>query len=136
AGGKSEAAGVAWDRYAGLVRSVLRGSLGIDAAVEDLLQEVFIIFVRSAVEMRGGSSFRAFLIGVAVRLASVELRRRRVRRWVVLSPTGVLPEVPSAPSDMEGMEALRILHRLLEPMSARARHAFVLRHVHDLEMGE
>jgi RNA polymerase sigma-70 factor (ECF subfamily) len=128
--------GVVWDRYAPLVRGVLRGSLGPDHAIEDLLQDVFLAFLRSADTLRNGAALRGFLIGVAVRLVALELRRRRVRKWVALSPSGSLPETPVAPRDVEGREALRALYRLLERMPDRRRLAFVLRHVQGCEILE
>jgi len=134
--GDTAAVGVAWDRYSHVVRGVLRSNLGVDAAVEDLLQDVFVAFLRGASELRDPSALRAYLVSVAVRLVLVELRRRRVRRWVMLSPKGQVPEVPSAPTDLDGTLALRGLHRLLEALPARRRVAFVLRQVHGLEITE
>jgi RNA polymerase sigma-70 factor, ECF subfamily len=134
--GDSQAVGVVWDRYSPLVRSVLRGSLGPDHASEDLLQDVFLAFLRSADTLRNGAALRGFLIGVAVRLVALELRRRKIRRWVTLSPSGSLPETPVAPRDVEGREALRALYRLLEKMPQRRRLAFVLRHIQGCEILE
>jgi RNA polymerase sigma-70 factor (ECF subfamily) len=134
--GQAEAMGVVWDRYSGLTRSVLRASLGADAVVEDLLQEVFIGFLRGAERLRSGNSLRAYLVGIAMRLVMVELRRRRVRRWVTLSPTGEVPEGSSPPVNAEAVEALRALYRLLDRMPTRRRLAFVLRHVQGFEISE
>lgn len=125
-----------WDRYSHFVRGVLYGALGRDTAIEDLTQEVFLAFVRGAKSVNDGTKLRAFLAGVAVRLAASEIRRRRVRRWLVLSPTGELPE-PAAPTrDSDSQEVLAALDRVLANMSQRRRMAFVLRHVHELEMLE
>ncbi len=134
--GDPEAAGVVWDRYAGLVRGVLRGALGPDSAIEDLLQEVFVVFLRCACDMRDKSALRPFLIAVAMRLLTVELRRRRVRRWVTLSPTDEMPDSTVMPRDFAGLEILRGLYRILDTMPQRRRLAFVLRHVQRLEMTE
>lgn len=134
--GDREALGVVWDRYAPLVRSVLRANLGFDSASEDLLQEVFIIFLRNAAEIRAGGALKAFLTTVAVRVVLVELRRRRVRRWVTLTPTGEIPERAASPSDDEGRAALGGLYRLLDRMPPRRRVAFVLRHIEGLELAE
>ncbi|HVW27442.1 MAG TPA: RNA polymerase sigma factor [Polyangiaceae bacterium] len=134
--GDTAALGVVWDRYAQVVRSVLRSNLGVDAAVEDLLQEVFIAFFRGAATLRDASALRAYLVSVAVRLVFVELRRRRVRRWVTLSPRGQVPEMASEPSDLDGALALRGLYRLLEQLPPRRRVAFVLRQVQGLEIAE
>jgi RNA polymerase sigma-70 factor (ECF subfamily) len=134
--GDTEAVGVIWDRYATLVRSVLRASLGPDAAIEDLLHEVFIVLLKSASSVRDANALRPFLTGVAVRLVAVELRRRKVRRLVGLSPTGVVPDVSVPPEDLEATEALKALYRLLERMPSRRRLAFVLRHVQGFELAE
>src|SRR5688572_19621123 len=73
--GDVAAVGVVWDRYAPVVRAVLRSNLGADSAVEDLLQETFIVFLRGAGEIRDPSALRGYLVSVAVRLVLVELRR-------------------------------------------------------------
>ncbi len=134
--GDVDAVGVVWDRYSSLVRSVLRGSLGPDSSVEDLLQEVFIVFLRCARDLRDANALRAFLIAVAVRLVTVELRRRRVRRWVTLSPNDEMPDSSVMPRDFAGLETLRGLYRILERMPNRRRLAFVLRNVQGLEITE
>jgi RNA polymerase sigma-70 factor, ECF subfamily len=134
--GDSQAVAVIWDRYSPLVRSVVRASLGPDSATEDLLQDVFVAFLRSADTVRNASALRGFLIGVTVRLVALELRRRKIRRWVSLSPSGSLPEMPVAPRDIEGREALQAIYRLLSRMPSRRRLAFVLRVVQGCEILE
>jgi RNA polymerase sigma-70 factor (ECF subfamily) len=125
-----------WDRYSDFVRGVLHGAIGHDGMLEDLTQEVFLAFVRSAKTVSDGAKLRGFLAGVAVRLAAMEIRRRRVRRWLMLSPTGELPERASLAHDAEGKEILVALERVLAGMSQRRRMAFVLRHVQAMEMLE
>jgi len=134
--GDADAISVIWDRYAALVRSVLRGALGPDLAVEDLLQEVFIALVKGAKGIHDGSALRGYLVGVAVRLAALELRRRKVRRWVMLSPTGELPDSAVMPRDSESRQALQALYRVLDQLGSRRRLAFVLRHVQGMGLGE
>jgi RNA polymerase sigma-70 factor (ECF subfamily) len=135
--GDGEAAGVLWDRYAPIVRQVLRSSLGsADSGVEDLVQETFIVLLKSCREVRSAGAVRSYLVSVAVRLAFGELRRRRVRRWVMLSPKGEVPEVPTAPADVDGAIALIALYRLLGHLPDRRRLAFVLRFVEGMEIAE
>lgn len=136
AAGDLAAMGVVFDRYAQLVRRVLFGALGPDSSIDDLHQDVFLAFFRGAARIQQGVALRGYLVGVAVRLAALELRRRKVRRWVGLSATGELPEVPIAPGDDEGREALRALYRVLEQLGSRRRLAYVLRHVQGLELLE
>jgi RNA polymerase sigma-70 factor (ECF subfamily) len=134
--GDREALGVVWDRYSKLVRGVLFGVLGSDHAAEDLLQDVFLAFYRGAGSVRSSGALRPYLVGVTVRLAALELRRRKIRRWVVLSRTGELPDFPVQPDDSEARESLRALYRVLDQLGDRRRLAFVLRHVHGLEILE
>jgi RNA polymerase sigma-70 factor (ECF subfamily) len=136
AAGDAAALGLVWDRYSALVRQTLKASLGPDAAIEDLLQEVFMVLFGSAGRLRDPNALRSFLVGVAVRKLAFERRKRWVRRWVTLSPTGVVPEVEQSPRDAEGVEALRSLYRLLESLPERRRSAFVLRHVQGLAVLE
>jgi RNA polymerase sigma-70 factor (ECF subfamily) len=136
AAGDGDALSVVWDRYSALVRGVLRGALGPDLAVEDLLQETFIALVKGAKGIHEGSALRGYLVGVAVRLAALELRRRKVRRWVMLSPTGVLPDYAVLPRDTEGRQALEALYRVLDQLGSRRRMAFVLRHVQGMGLVE
>jgi|HubBroStandDraft_1064217.scaffolds.fasta_scaffold06309_2 RNA polymerase sigma-70 factor, ECF subfamily len=130
------AATLIWDRYAGLVRGVLHRSLGPGHEVEDLLQDVFIGFFKSVVSLRETASLRPFLVGIAVRTALTELRKRRVRRWLRLSADGVLPDVPAADSDPRAKEAVRRLYAVLHDLSDRERMAFVLRHAEGHELTE
>jgi RNA polymerase sigma-70 factor (ECF subfamily) len=132
--GESDAVGVVWERYSSLVRGVLRGALGPDHAIEDLQQEVFVGFLKGAKNIHEGAALRGYLVGVAVRLAALELRRRKIRRWVTLTPTGILPERSAPPADAEGRAALDALYRVLDGVSNRRRLAFVLRHVQGLEI--
>jgi RNA polymerase sigma-70 factor (ECF subfamily) len=134
--GDADAIAVVWDRYAGLVRSVLRGALGPDLAVEDLLQEVFIALVKGAKSIQDGAALRGYLVGIAVRLAALELRRRKVRRWVMLSPTGELPDTAVMPRDSDSRQALQALYRVLDQLGNRRRLAFVLRHVQGMGLAE
>jgi RNA polymerase sigma-70 factor (ECF subfamily) len=134
--GDRAALGVVWDRYAKLVRGVLIGAIGPDGVVDDLQQEVFLAFYKGAGRIEQGGALRGYLIGVAVRLAALEIRRRKVRRWVGLSSTGELPDLPVAPEDSEGRESLRALYRVLDQLGSRRRLAFVLRHVQGLEILE
>ncbi len=134
--GDRAAFGVIWDRYAKLVRGVVFGALGPDSVNEDLVQEVFFAFFRGAANIQEGAALRGYLVGVAVRTAALELRRRKVRRWVGLSATGDVPELPVAAEDSAGRQSLRALYRVLDQLSNRRRMVFVLRHVQGLELLE
>ncbi|HEV8549318.1 MAG TPA: sigma factor-like helix-turn-helix DNA-binding protein, partial [Polyangiaceae bacterium] len=65
-----------------------------------------------------------------------EIRRRRVRRWVGLSPTAELPDIRAVESNPEAREALARFYRILDGVRTRDRLAFVLRYVDGMEVAE
>lgn len=136
AAGEREALAVIWDRYSGLVRGVLYGALGPDTSLEDLVQEVFLGLMQGAARIHDGGALRGYLASMAARQAALEIRKRKIRRWVGLSPSGELPERALERVDFEHREVLSALHRVLDRLSTRRRMAFVLRHVQGLEMLE
>ena len=133
--GSKAALRTVWDRYVGAVRATLRSCLGGDPALEDLTQEVFLGFYRSAARIREPAALRPYLLGAAVNAASLELRSRsRRRRWYHRFHLWSKDAV--APPCIEERDALRSLHDVLARISARGRHAFVLRYVQDLAPAE
>ncbi len=139
AAGDEAAATAVWTRHAPLVRSVLRRSLGPYGDVEDAVQEVFLRFFRQVGELRDPSALRSFLVGIAMHVAVSALRRRRVRRWLRLTDSGVVPEPPAAAGRDRGdeaREAMRRLYAILDRLDDAGRLTFVLRHVEGLELAE
>jgi RNA polymerase sigma-70 factor (ECF subfamily) len=135
--GDAGAASVVWDRFSPLVRGLLRRSFGPQTDVEDQVQEVFLRFFRQVPTLRDPSAVRSFLIGITIRVVGTELRRRRVRRWLHLTDTGVLPDVPSERADDdEAREAVRRLYAILDRLDDASRLAFVLRYIEGLELTE
>lgn len=132
--GSAQAVAAAWDRYHPLVRRLLLRSLGPSADVDDLVQDVFITLFRRVVDLRDDSALRSFLVGIVVRTAKSELRRRRIRRWVTLTPTGALPELAVPEMDHASRQALSHLYAILDKLDSDARLAFVLRHADGLEL--
>lgn len=130
------AAVAAWDRFAPLVRSVLWQSLGVGAEIDDLAQDVFLHFFRRIGDLREPNAVSGFVVGISVRVARGELRRRRLRRWLSLSSDGNVPEVSAPAVDEDAREALRRLYAILDRIDDDARMAFVLRHVRGLELTE
>lgn len=125
-----------WDRFAPLVRAILRRALGPGHDVTDLVQEAFLGFFRSVADLRDPGALRPFLIGITVHVARSELRRRRVRRFLHLTDSGVLPERAAGEDDPEAREALGRLYGILDQLDGSSRLAFVLRHIEELELTE
>jgi len=130
------AAGAAWDLFAPLVRSLLWQTLAVGADVDDLTQDVFLHLFRRIDGLRDPNALRSFVVGITIRVARSELRRRRVRRWLRLTDSGELPEAAAVSDDHAAREALRRLYAILDKMDDEARLAFVLRYVQGLELTE
>lgn len=123
-----------WVRHSGAVRRALHRQLPSAADVDDLLQEVFVAFVRQAAAIAEPSALRAYLVGLAVRRA-LQARRSagRRRRWTELFGL----EAPRrSEARVEGRDALRALHRVLDGLSDELRLAFSLRYVEDLQLAD
>jgi RNA polymerase sigma-70 factor (ECF subfamily) len=125
-----------WERYVGDVRTAIRSTLGADAALDDLVQEVFVAFYRGAARLENPRALRAYLLGIAMRATAFELRTRRRRfRWLRLTATGSLPEGQTQPT-VEPRDALLALRKILERLRELPRMAFELRYVSDLSPPE
>ncbi|MDP9035948.1 MAG: RNA polymerase sigma factor [Myxococcota bacterium] len=132
-GGDPRAPIAIWRRYGLQVRSKLLRWTG-SHDVDDHVQEVFSRLFEQLPRLRQPSALRSFLIGITLRVACTELRRRR--RWRLrLTATGEVPEV----ADYEGddgaaREALTRFEGILGKLAPRTRRVFVLRHVEKLEL--
>lgn len=134
--GHPAAARAVWDRYSRMVRGLLRRTLGPDQDVEDLLQESFLRFFQSVGGLRDPSLLASFLVGITLRVARSELRRRRVRRILRLTDPAELPEPVGPPSDEAARRAVRDLYAVLDGVQPDTRIVFVLRFVERLELTE
>src|SRR5580658_3758293 len=131
------APGRMWDRYASLVRGILRRMLG-PVDVEDGIQDAFLRLFRDLDSLRDPTALRSFLIGITLHVARSELRRRRAKRWLLLSDDGDVYERDArAASDRhEPRAALLRLYKMLDRVSDERRTVFVLRFVEGLELAE
>lgn len=134
--GSERAASAIWYRHAPVVRRTLARSLGPDEEVEDLLQDVFMGFVKSAAKLEDPSNLRSYLVSIAFRVAAMEIRRRKVRRWVMLTGSGEVPDSPALQREPDELRALRALYKILDGLSARARLVFVARYVEGMQIDE
>jgi RNA polymerase sigma-70 factor (ECF subfamily) len=137
ADGDGQALSAVWTRYVADVRGMVRRCLGPDSATDDLVQEVFIAFHRNASRLKSPSALRSYLLGIALRTCTFELRTRKRRfRWLRFTSTGVLPDSPSAECPVDSRDSLRALHRILEQVRELPRMAFILRYGEDLSPQE
>lgn len=129
------AASEIWQRYSTMVRGMLRRALG-PSDVEDLVQDVFLRFFDKIGELRDPAAMKSFLIGITLRVAGTYLRKKRVRRWMMLTDTGAPPDEHATTDDPQAREALRRLYAVLDKIDDEGRLAFVLRHFEGYELTE
>jgi RNA polymerase sigma-70 factor (ECF subfamily) len=132
--GRPAAIAALFDRYARLVRRMLTRTLGTSHDVEDLAQETFLTIIRRCPTLRDVDAFDSFVIGVAIRVARNEVRKRRLRRFVGLTQAVELAVAPA--HDPVAREGVRRLYRALDRMDAGSRVLFVMRHVEAFELTE
>jgi RNA polymerase sigma-70 factor (ECF subfamily) len=134
--GEPWAAQEVWDRHSGSVRRLMVRALGPRAEVEDLTQEVFMRVFSRIGGLRDAQALREFVIAVAVNALKGELRRRWVRRNVLLSKDGSIPDIEAPGADPEAREALVRCYAILDKLRARERAAFVLRYMEERTLDE
>jgi RNA polymerase sigma-70 factor (ECF subfamily) len=123
-----------WRRFAPLVHRIVYRGLGWDYEVEDIVQNIFLTLFEKLPALRDPEALRAFLVSISARTVRYELRRRRIRSLLVLSPAPDLMEACAVSADTDSRQALHRLHVLLDRLSVRERRAFVLRFVDGLEL--
>jgi len=125
---------VAWTWLSPLVRRILRRTLGPGGDVEDLVQEVFLLLFRRIDGLREPATLRAFVMGITVRVARAEIRRRHVRRWIGLASGPEVLDRGAVAVDLDSREALVRFYAVLDRINTRDRTAFVLHHIEGLDL--
>jgi RNA polymerase sigma-70 factor (ECF subfamily) len=101
---------------------------GLDADIDDLTQEVFLV-VQRKLDSFAGPSMAAWLYGIARKTVSDHRRRAWLRRWLRSSDVDEL-ETRATHGDpaesLERREARRLVATILNEMSAVRRSTFVL----------
>jgi len=122
-------------RFSPLVRYSLSRTLsGPD--LDDHVQEVFARCFANLPQLRDPASLRSFIIGIALRFASTERRRRRLRSWERLTSTGELPELRVYQDDIEARQTARCMREVLRRVRADSCRVLELRFVHENELTE
>ena len=121
-----------FDRYAPAVRRLVTRMLSDAAEADDLTQETLLIVVRRAHDIHSPEALRPFVMGVAVRTAKGELRRRSVRRWVGLDEARLTANAHDA---VAGEQFARLQNALWR-LGANGRALFLLRHAEQMDLAE
>ena len=116
--------GVYFTHAAQLRQAMARLAPELDA--DDLLQELFLILLRKPGALAAVDSPRAWLYGVALKLATTRLRTFRARRFLGLEVASTTAAVDSSSRTLEQRDAQRRVARALETVSEAKRETFVL----------
>jgi RNA polymerase sigma-70 factor (ECF subfamily) len=124
-----------WRRYLPLVRARMSRSLG-GQDVDDHVQEVFLSLFQVLPDLRDPSALRSFIIGITLHVVGTELRRRRGRYWLQLTPSGDLPEPSVQPDADPPREAVARLAAILDTFTPETYRVIALRYVEGKELTE
>ena len=133
--GHPDAPRVAWRRFLPMVRRMLRRALSGRTEIDDVAQVVFLCFFRRVHSLRDPVALRAFVIGIALRVAHEEVRRGRRQRRSAQTQALQDDSVVIA-ADAAAKHAFANLRRLLERLRYRERAAFTLRFVEGMDCAE
>ena len=134
--GESWAAVETWRRFAPMVLTLAKRTLGSHSEAEDIGQDVFCRVYRKVRTLREPDSFRNFVYTCALRVLQTELHRKKIRSWLSFEQPDVLDCQGSGTLDVEARDLLRKFYRLLERLAPRDRIVFVLRRVESMSVEE
>lgn len=133
--GSTELAKLYSEHFAFVWRSARR--LGVPlSAVDDAVQDVFLIAHRKLGEFEGRSSLRTWLFGIARKVAR-DYRRSRSPEARVAADLDALPTTDSGPLLLaERAQSARLLQALLDELEEDRREAFILVDLEELSVPE
>jgi RNA polymerase sigma-70 factor (ECF subfamily) len=116
--------------------SVRRLGVGADA-VDDVVQEVFIVIHKRLHTLEQPEALRSWIYGIVRRTASGHHRMRRTRGAAPSNPDVELASMGPSPSDLaEQGDRVRLLYSLLDELDAPKREVFSLVEIDELSVPE
>jgi RNA polymerase sigma-70 factor (ECF subfamily) len=105
--------------------------LGRDEEVDDIVQDVFVAFLRFRQDIREPAAVRSWLATTTVRTVHKRLRTRmrRFRALLRLDGDNAPAEPPAQGASPEDHTALARIHRALDAVPDKARIAWILRYL-------
>ena len=125
-----------YDRYAPHVQRVLARVVGMDQALPELLQEVFIEAFGNIHSIKNAARLKAWITSIAVFTARGRIRKRSRRLALWISDSTAVPEVPIQGADHEIRETLSCAYQVLDKLPANERIVFTLRFMEGMELTE
>lgn len=123
-------------RHGGFVWRVLRGMGVSDAAVEDAVQDVFVVVFRRLQEFRGDAAVKTWLFEIAYRVACDYRRRARRGANLDVLDEGLRDRAPGPDELAEHREQLQVLETLLDRLDDEKRAVLVLADIEGLTAPE
>jgi RNA polymerase sigma factor (sigma-70 family) len=134
--GEEWAAVETWQRFAPMVMTLAKRTLGSHSDAEDITQEALCQVYRKVRTLREPDSFRSFIYACALRLLQTELRRKKLRSWLSFEEPEVINRRASTTLDVESRNLLRRLYALLDRLGSRDRLIFVLNRMESMGVEE
>lgn len=135
--GDARAIAKLFDLYGVHVERVLIRTIGRDAEMEDMVQDVFLGAYRSGPNYQGNDAqLKAWVSRIAVFTARGYLRKRKRRWWLRYADPVEMPEQSSNEPSPHTSEVLRRTYAALDQMDAELRIPFALRELESLELAE
>ena len=116
-------------RYAAYVAAVAHRLLGRDDDVDDTIQEVFLVAVRSLHTVRDPAAIKGWLARITVRVARQRLRKRRLRAFLGFDQHVAYECVVDLSATGEHRALLARVYRVLDSLPANQRIAWSLRYI-------
>lgn len=123
-------------QHAGFVWRVLRGMGLSESAVDDAVQDVFIVVHRRLGEFDGRHSVKTWLFEIAYRIACAHRRKQRRTHTHELLDEQIVDPTRGPVESAERQQALRIFAELLEGLSDEMRVVLVLAELEGLTAPE
>jgi RNA polymerase sigma-70 factor (ECF subfamily) len=127
--GEPSAMRVAWERFAPVVRRMVKRKLGTRSDAEDIAQEVFTILFERVATLRDPSALKSFATSIASFRIQTELRRRRRDRALVEHAPVYLDFPRVTYPNAEARQALSRFGGVLQRLKPEERTIFLLRFV-------
>jgi RNA polymerase sigma-70 factor, ECF subfamily len=123
----------AWLRFRPVVQAIVVRRLGPNAEIDDISQEIFYRLFARIGTLQKPEALQQFVASFAIRVAKWERRRRRARRCIELTASGVVPERPvEDPLRFDFWDACRLCDKL----RPRQRDVMFLRHLEGMTVSE
>lgn len=125
-----------WRRFAPMVLTLARRTLGSQAEADDIGQDVFCRVYRKVRTLREPDSFRSFVYTCALRVIQNELQRKKMRSWLSFEQPELLDLHGYEALEVESRDLLRKFYAALDRLAARDRIVFILRRLEEMSIEE